>query len=63
MTDAKLEALLYPVTARGGSAPRPVPNWAEVRQQLATHRSLTLFQLWTEYIEADPSGIPVQSFL
>ena len=62
MTDAKLEALLYPVTARGGAAPRPVPNWAEARQQLATHRSLTLFQLWTEYIEANPTGYQYSHF-
>lgn len=62
MTDAKLEALLYPVTARGGLVPRPIPNWVEVRQQLATHRSLTLFQLWTEYIEANPTGYQYSHF-
>ena len=62
VTDAKLEALLYPVTARGGSAARPVPNWVEVRKQLATHRSLTLFQLWTEYIEANPTGYQYSHF-
>ena len=62
VTDAKLEALLYPVTARGGSAARPILNWVEVRKQLATHRSLTLFQLWTEYIKANPTGYQYSHF-
>ena len=62
VTDAKLEALLYPVTARGGPAASPVPNWVEVRKQLATHRSLTSFQLWTEYIEANPTGYQYRHF-
>ena len=62
MMDAKLEALLDPVTAHGRSAPHAVPNWAEVRQQLATHRSLTLFQLWTKYIEANPTGYQYSHF-
>ena len=60
ITDAELEAILYPTTGQGGAAQRPVPNWAEVRQELARHRSLTLHQLWKEYIAAHP---PVQSLL
>ncbi len=56
MTDAKLEAILYPSRVRDASIERPVPNWTEVRSELANHRSLTLYQLWKEYIEANPMG-------
>ena len=38
------------------SVQRSVPNWAEVRQELAQNRSLTLHQLWKEYIGAHPNG-------
>ena len=56
MTGAELEAILYPTAARDASLRRPMPNWAEVRQELARHRSLTLHQLWKEYIAAHPTG-------
>ena len=56
MTDAELEAILHPATVRDSSVQRPVRNWAEVRQELAQHRSLTLHQLWKEYIGAHPAG-------
>lgn len=46
MTDAELEAILYPSTARSASGQRPVPNWAEVQLELTKHRTLTLAQLW-----------------
>ena len=34
MTDAELETILYPSTARSASTQRPVPNWAEVQLEL-----------------------------
>ena len=60
MTDAKLEALLYPVTARGGSA-APGPELGG-DPSATSHRSLTLFQLWTEFIEANPTGYQYSHF-
>ena len=62
MTDAELEAVLYPATTRDASVQRPVPNWVEVRQELAKHRSLTLHQLWKEYIAAHPTGYQYSRF-
>lgn len=56
MTDAELEAILYPSTVRSASAQRPVPKWAEVQLELTKHRTLTLAQLWKEYIAAHPEG-------
>ena len=56
MTDAELEKILYPGSARSASAQRSVPNWAEVERELTKHRTLTLAQLWREYIEAHPTG-------
>lgn len=56
MTDAELEAILYPSTVRSASAQRAVPNWSEVQLALTKHRTLTLAQLWKEYITAHPEG-------
>ncbi|MCY3680137.1 MAG: IS21 family transposase [Gemmatimonadetes bacterium] len=56
MSDDKLRELLYPITAPGAGSPHPVPNWVEVHKELVRHRSLTLRQLWREYIEANPAG-------
>lgn len=62
MTDAELEAVFYPATTQDVSVQRPVPNWAEVRQELAKHRSLTLDQLWKEYIAEHPTGYQYSRF-
>ena len=56
MTDAELEAIFYPSSTRSGSVQRPAPDWAEVEQELTKHRTLTLAQLWKEYIETHPKG-------
>ncbi len=62
ITDAKLEAMLYPPTTGDASVARLVPNWVEVRRELAQHRSLTLHQVWTEYIEEHPTGYQYSRF-
>ena len=63
ITDAKLEAILYPPTTGDASVARLVPNWVEVRRELAQHRSLTLHQVWTEYIEEHPTGYQYSRFV
>ncbi len=54
MSDADLEQILYPRSLP--STPRPDPDWMEIYKELAKHRSLTLYQLWMEYIEQNPNG-------
>ena len=62
MTDAKLAAIIYPNTARAAAGSRPVPDWAEVHLDLAKNRSLTLSQVWKEYIEKHPNGLQYSRF-
>ena len=62
MNDVDLEQILYPIAVESGSAQCPMPNWMEVHKELARHRSLTLYQLWTEYIEQNPNGYQYSYF-
>lgn len=39
-----------------------MPNWAEVQLELTKHRTLTLAQLWKEYIAAHPEGYQYSRF-
>jgi transposase len=62
--DRRLEALLFP-DARAGSQPpsrRASPNFAAVRQQLQTHKHVTLQLLWEEYREQQPQGYSYSRF-
>src|ERR1700752_2977865 len=53
--DRRLEELLFP--GARGSHPTPArdtPNFAAIRQQLQTHKHVTLRLLWEEYRERQP---------
>lgn len=61
-SDADLERILYPSPTQSGSVGRELPDWMEVYKELARHRSLTLHQLWAEYIERNPQGYQYSYF-
>ena len=55
MDDARLEALLFPVSSPPPSGSRFLPDWAQVREELKG-KGVTLSLLWQEYKEAHPEG-------
>lgn len=57
LDDRRLEELLSPVPAgRPSRIARPLPDFAEIRRQLQTHKHLTLQLVWEEYRETQPDG-------
>ena len=54
MTDAALEALLFPPPPPKDTD-RPVPQWEHVRSELA-RKGVTLALVWQEYKRKDPNG-------
>jgi transposase len=63
LDDRRLEELFSPATAgRPSRTVRPLPDFAEVRRQLQTHKHLTLQLVWEEYREAQPDGYSYSRF-
>lgn len=62
LTDQALETLLFPVSPLG--APKPLPEWKVVHQELQDHKrlNLTLNQLWIEYKSQHPDGYQYSAF-
>lgn len=60
LTDAKLEAQLFPPPA--SSRERARPDFAHVHEELKRHRVLTLLQLWVEYAEGNPGAYRYSRF-
>src|SRR5215467_10693947 len=61
--DRRLEELLFPATTRRPArSTRPLPDFAEVRRQLQTHKHLTLQLVWEEYRETAPDGYGYSRF-
>jgi transposase len=59
LTDEKLEKRLFAAaSAPAAAAPRPLPDWEHVHNELRQHKklNLTLTQLWIEYKEQHPDG-------
>jgi transposase len=59
LNDAEVEARLYPFSPNGPfsrATARPLPDWAQVHEELKRHRdiNLTLTILWQEYKEQHP---------
>ena len=62
LTDQALEDLLFPVPTP--NAPKPLPDWKVVHQELQDHRklNLTLTQIWFEYKTQHPDGYQYSAF-
>ena len=62
LTDQALENLLFPVSPP--EAPKPLPDWKVVHQELQDHKrlNLTLNQLWIEYKTQHPDGYLYSAF-
>jgi len=61
--DRRLEELLFPAAVGPSTRiPRSLPDFAEVRRQLQTHKHLTLQLVWEEYREAQPDGYGYSRF-
>jgi len=60
--DRQLEELLFPPLRRPSRAVRALPDFAEIRRQLQTHKHLTLQLVWEEYRETQPEGYGYSRF-
>jgi transposase len=61
--DRRLEELLFPTSVpRPRQTVRSLPDFAEVRRQLQTHKHLTLQLVWEEYRETQPDGYGYSRF-
>lgn len=61
MTDAALDALLYPPAPPDAATTYPKPDWAYVHREMR-RPSVTLSLLWEEYREAYPKGYGYSRF-
>lgn len=55
LEDEALERLLFSLPVSPRAEARPIPQWAEVHQELK-RKGVTLFLLWQEYKAAHPPG-------
>jgi len=55
MSDAELEAALFPRLPVAPPPERPMPDWRQVHKELR-RKGVTLMLLWLEYKEANPEG-------
>lgn len=63
LDDRQLEELLSAAVAgRPSQTVRPLPDFAEIRRQLQTHKHLTLQLVWEEYRETQPDGYRYSRF-
>jgi len=61
LTDAALEAALFPPPVSGTETPRPLPDWTAIHQE-RQRRGVTLFLLWEEYKGVHPDGYEYSRF-
>jgi len=61
LDEKALERKLFPALPYIPASERPVPNWAEVHQELR-HKGVTLFLLWAEYKSRYPEGVQYSQF-
>jgi len=64
LTDAEIEARLFPKPPQPAGAQRPLPDCAYIYEELRSHKklNLTLMQLWIEYKERHPAGFQYTQF-
>jgi len=60
--DTRLEAALYPSSEARSQPKKSPPDFAQVHEQLRTHRHVTMQLLWEEYREANPEGYGYSRF-
>lgn len=60
LDDTQLRAILLPY--QPPSEKRPLPSWLEVREELVSHKGVTLRLLWEEYRERYPDGYEYSRF-
>jgi len=61
MSDGELEAMLFPPPVSPDSAPRPLPDWKTLHEELK-RKGVTLFLLWEEYKAVHPEGYEYSRF-
>ena len=63
LDEAALEARLYPSGPQAQRAPRPLPDFARIREELFRRdHQVTLALLWTEYKSEHPDGLQYSQF-
>lgn len=61
LSDSDLEALLFPPPVSPHNAPRPLPDWQALHEELK-RKGVTLFVLWEEYKAVHPDGYEYSRF-
>ena len=61
LSDAQLEACLYPPPPRPAAGARALPDWQALHDELK-RKGVTRFRLWEEYKEAHPEGYAYSRF-
>lgn len=61
LSDAELEALLFPPRVSPEQAPRPLPDWQALHEE-RKRKGVTLFLLWEEYKAVHPEGYEYSRF-
>jgi transposase len=61
LSDGDLEALLFPPPVSPANAPRPLPDWQHLHEELR-RKGVTLFLLWEEYKAVHPDGYEYSRF-
>ena len=65
LSDAELEAIMFPAPAVVQGVQRPLPDWQHIYDELRSFKktcNLTLMQLWVEYKEVHPDGLQYSQF-
>jgi len=60
-SDTELEARLFPPRVSAQNAPRPLPDWKTLHEELK-RKGVTLFLLWEEYKAVHPDGYEYSRF-
>jgi len=61
LSDAQLEARLYPPPPRPAAGARPLPDWQVLHEELRG-KGVTRFRLWEEYRQSCPEGYAYSRF-
>jgi transposase len=61
LSEEELTAMLFPEKSVANTLSRPLPDWNEVRAQLA-HKGMTLMLVWENYKKAHPGGYSYSRF-